>query len=138
VTWIERVKYTSARALGRSSNGWKVTDSDLVVEDTNGNTASAAHGQTINGGVYHTLAVLVDEAAGTAELYIDGATSPDATVDLSTVGTLKSSDVELLAEGGTIKQPAYYTRALSGEEIAYLHERLVDNPESAFPIYALP
>jgi len=138
VTWIERVKYTATRAFGRSANGWKVTATDLVVEDTGGNTASAAHGKTINYGVYHTLAVTIDEVTGTAEVYIDGATSPDATVDLSTVGTLKSSDVELLAEGGTIKQPAYYTRALSGEEIAYLHERLVDNPETAHPEYTNP
>jgi len=138
VTWVGRVKYTAIRAFGRSANGWKVTATDLVVEDTGGNTKSSAHGKTINDGVYHTLAVTIDEVTGTAEVYIDGATSPDATVDLSTVGTLKSSDVELLAEGGTIKQPAYYTRTLTGQQIAYLHERLVDNPESAFPTYALP
>jgi hypothetical protein len=138
VTWVERVKYTATRATGRSSNGWKVTATDLVVEDTNGNTASAAHGKTINDGTYHTLAVTIDEVGGVAEVYIDGATSPDATVDLSTVGTLKSNDVELLAEGGTIKQPAYYTRTLSGEEIAYLHERLVDNPTEPFPNYTTP
>jgi hypothetical protein len=138
VTWVERVNYTATRAFGRSANGWKVTATDLVVEDTNSNTASAAHGKTIDDGAYHTLAVTIDEVAGVAEVYIDGATSPDATVDLSTVGTLKSSDVELLAEGGTIKQPAYYTRALSGEEIAYLHERLVDNPQSPHPEYTTP
>lgn len=138
VTWIERVKYNATRAFGRSANGWKVTATDLVVEDTAGNTESSSHGKTINDGVYHTLVVTIDEVTGTAEVYIDGATSPDATVDLSTVGTLKYSDVELLAEGGTIKQPAYYTRALSGEEIAYLHERLVDNPETAHPEYINP
>lgn len=138
VTWVGRVKYTATRAFGRNANGWKVTATDLVVEDESGTTASAAHGKTINDGTYHTIAVLIDEVAETAEAYIDGATTPDATVDLSTVGTLKSSDVELLPEGGTMKQPAYYTRPLTGEEIAYLHERLVDNPESAFPTYALP
>lgn len=138
VTRIHRIKGTQPPLMGRSANGWKVTATDFVVEDTNGNTASSAHGETIADGSYHVLAVMVDTVAETVKLYVDASPTPAATVDLSQVGTLKSGDLNLLPSGGTLTHAPYMTRVLSGEEIAYVSQAIIDHPETAFPSYTTP
>ena len=134
-TWIGRVKGTNTRLFGRSANGWKVTATDLVAEDTGGSTASATHGVTIDDGNFHTLAVVVDTVADKAKLYVDAANSPDATVDLSTIGTLKSDDLELLPDGGTLTHAQVATRALSDEDALACVQGFLDHPEEPFPEY---
>ena len=138
VTRVHRVKSTQGPLMGRSANGWYVTPTALVAEDTSGNTATSAHEATIDDGAFHTLAVVIDTVADTAKLYVDASATPAATVDLSTIGTLKSGDVNLLPFGGTLTHAPYMTRVLSGEEIAYVSQAIKDNPNSAFPNYTTP
>jgi len=98
-TWVGRVSTTSTRVFGRRENGWEVTDTELVLEDQSGNTASSSHNETVADGSEHVLVVVVDShITETAKLYVDGQATPSATADISGLGTLNANDVELLPQ----------------------------------------
>jgi len=111
VTWVGRIRYDSTRAWGRLANGWKVTNTDLIVEDESGDTQTAPHGLALDDNGFHTLAVVIDTIGEEARLHVDGSVTANATVDLSQVGTLRSDKVELLPENGLLTHAEYYTRA---------------------------
>jgi len=133
-TWIGAIETTNSRLWGRSANGWKVTDTDFVAEDENGNTVSAAHGQSLADGTRHQLAVLINRTEAVAKLYVDGTLSPVATLDLSQISTLKSGDMELMPGSGTLYDAEVYTRPLENQEALHARQRILNNPDSRIPI----
>jgi len=138
MTRIHRVKSSQGPLMGRSANGWKVTATDLVAEDTQNNTVSTAHSETIDDDSFHMLSVTVDEIQDEIRLYVDGSSTATATLDISGIGTLKSSDVNLPPVDGTVTHAPYMTRILTGTEIGYASQRIIDNPQDAFPQYTNP
>ncbi len=112
------LKVEAARVHGDIGDGsaWLNTSVDI----------DAAHGGVVSIGDWHHIAYAIDDAAGTADLYLDGVLS--ATVTFSGTPLLMKPDQELRignASGteymnGRIDEVRIYNRALSPAEVAGL------------------